>query len=325
MSLVFQQYEVFKCNLDYNIARFCGDSIATSDTMDFWKRQTEENMIIVCTADILLYCLHHSFVKMAQINLLIFDEAHHTKKSHSYARIMKDFYAPLEKADLRRPRILGMTASPIDSKSKHVDIEAARLEGLLHSEITTVDYTQFSTVINPPEDTIAHYFVRGPSFETSLWQKLSTLVGDNPILSKLFVYSEKCTKELGPWCADRVWQLCLTEEVIKKVLARLEKGFTTSEEKQPVSHLNDQRSAVSEAFRTVSEYPFCAVERAPQYLSNKVEVLMDVLNEHFNPATDKCIVFVEQRWTAILLEDLFQQPGLGLDGINPGILVGLML
>ena len=262
---------------------------------------------------------------MAQINLLIFDEAHHAKKNHPYARIMKDFYASLEKAGLRRPRILGMTASPIDSKSKPVDIEAARLEGLLHSEITTVDYTQFNAVIQPPDDTIAHYFVRGNSFETQLWKKLSALVGNNPILRKIFIYAEQCTKELGPWCADRVWQICLTEDVIQKVLARLEKEFTESEEKLAVSHLNDQRSVVLEAYRTISEHPLCAVKRHPQYLSNKVEVLMNVLNENFDPATGKCIVFVEQRWTAILLEDLFKQPGLGLDGINPGILVRLRI
>lgn len=280
-------------------------------------------MIIVCTADILLHCLHHSFVKMTQINLLIFDEAHHTKKNHPYARIMKDFYAPMEKASLRRPRILGMTASPIDSKSKHFDIDAARLESLLHSEIVTVDYAQFSAVIEPPEDTVAHYVVRGNSFETQLWQKLSALVGNNRILKKLFVYAEQCTKELGHWCADRVWQICLTEDVVQRVLARSEQDFAESEEKQSVSHLNNQRSAILEAYRTVSEHPLCTVKREPRYLSNKVEVLMNVLNENFDPVTGKCIIFVEQRWTAILLEDLFKQPDLGLDGVKPGILVSL--
>jgi endoribonuclease Dicer len=58
---------------------------------DLWDKQTwdryfEENMVIVCTAEILNQCLLSSYVKIRQINLLIFDEAHHTKKDHPYAR-----------------------------------------------------------------------------------------------------------------------------------------------------------------------------------------------------------------------------------------------
>jgi len=73
------------------------------------------------------------------VNLLIFDECHHAKKNHAYARyeprifdqktisanfssIMRDFYVPLEEA--KRPRIFGMTASPVDAR---VDVvKAAR-------------------------------------------------------------------------------------------------------------------------------------------------------------------------------------------------------
>ena len=47
---------------------------------------------------------------MDRINLLVFDEAHHAKKDHAYARIIKDFYVPLPK--FQRPKVFGMTASP---------------------------------------------------------------------------------------------------------------------------------------------------------------------------------------------------------------------
>jgi endoribonuclease Dicer len=49
-------------------------------------------MVIVCTAEVLSQCMIHNFIGMAQINLLIFDEAHHAKGEHPYARIMKDYY-----------------------------------------------------------------------------------------------------------------------------------------------------------------------------------------------------------------------------------------
>ncbi len=82
------------------------------ESKEFWAKMFNDNMAIVCTADILYSCLHHSWIRMDEVNLLIFDEAHHTKKNHPYARIIKDFY--IERKDVeKRPRILGMTASPV--------------------------------------------------------------------------------------------------------------------------------------------------------------------------------------------------------------------
>lgn len=68
------------------VARVCG-----SDNVDIWEKSKwlklfTENKVIVCTADILLLCLARGFIAMKQINLLIFDEAHHAKKNHAYAR-----------------------------------------------------------------------------------------------------------------------------------------------------------------------------------------------------------------------------------------------
>jgi endoribonuclease Dicer len=72
---------------------------------------------------------------MEQINLLIFDEAHHTKKNHVYARyillslfvvctdkkyrIIRDSYLQVEPS--KQPRIFGMTASPVDTKDDPVE------------------------------------------------------------------------------------------------------------------------------------------------------------------------------------------------------------
>lgn len=68
------------------IARICG-----ADNTDHWHREKwtglfSENKVIVCTAEILNQCLSHSYIGIKQINLLIFDEAHHAKKNHVYAR-----------------------------------------------------------------------------------------------------------------------------------------------------------------------------------------------------------------------------------------------
>ena len=86
MTLVFQQTAVLRNNLDQDIASFYG-----AMGPDLWEQQTwdnhfNQNMVIVCTAEILNQCLLNAFLSMKQINLLIFDEAHHTKKEHPYAR-----------------------------------------------------------------------------------------------------------------------------------------------------------------------------------------------------------------------------------------------
>ncbi|KAI0152527.1 hypothetical protein F4776DRAFT_652761 [Hypoxylon sp. NC0597] len=324
VALVHQQYEVLKANLDHPVQRFHGDLRKTPFTRDFWQQKAEQSMVIVCTAEILLSSLHHSFIKMERINLLIFDEAHHTKKNHPYARIIKDFYASLEQVEQRRPRILGMTASPVDAKTD-VTLAAAQLEGLLHSQIATVgDISVFAKAsINRPIEDFIEYGLPPASFETPLWQKLYVLVGHNEAFRRLFTYSRSCTAELGRWCADRVWKLCLTEQEAQKVEAKTERNFTSSKAQFPIAALDAERVAVREAYKMVANYSLPSPERNPFHLSTKVEALIGALQKHLNPVKDKCIVFVEQRLTAMLLTDLLRQQSLNLSEIRAGMLLGV--
>ena len=86
VTLVFQQFAVLECNLDQKLDRFCGDMNTHLWEKSIWHHHFKENMAIVCTAEVLYNCLQHSFISIDQINLLIFDEAHHAKKNHGYAR-----------------------------------------------------------------------------------------------------------------------------------------------------------------------------------------------------------------------------------------------
>ena len=86
VTLVFQQFAVLDCNLDCSIERFCGEMGCDLWSKETWQKHFKANMVIVCTAEILYQCLWHSFISIDQISLLIFDEAHHAKKNHAYAR-----------------------------------------------------------------------------------------------------------------------------------------------------------------------------------------------------------------------------------------------
>lgn len=86
MALVYQQAAVLNANIDQPINKFCGAMETDLWSKETWENHFKKNMIIVCTAEVLQQCLLHSYIKMDQINLLIFDEAHHAKKGHPYAR-----------------------------------------------------------------------------------------------------------------------------------------------------------------------------------------------------------------------------------------------
>ncbi|KAI8628167.1 hypothetical protein F5Y19DRAFT_486201 [Xylariaceae sp. FL1651] len=326
VALVHQQYRVLKVNLDFPMDSFSGDSSDPIYSQEFWNQLREQKTVVVCTAAVLHLCLHYSYIQMEHINLLIFDEAHHAKKNHPYARIIKDFYVALEENKHKRPRILGMTASPVDAKTD-IATTAAQLEGLLHCEIATVvDPGAFtrSSINRPVEDLIEYYKMDTP-FETVLWQRLHQIVGQNRAFAKLFAYSKECTTELGRWPADRVWKLCFTPDEAAKIEARtgLDIKYTHSlQQTSADSGANIQGQAVKKAYEIIKSHDFSEVEHDAFHLSHKVTKLIKHLQEHFDPDTDRCIIFAEQRLTVALLADLFQQPSLGLRGYKAGRLMG---
>ena len=70
----------------------------------------------------------------AQVSLLIFDECHHTRKNHAYNGIMRECYqCPVD----QRPKIFGMTASPIWN-AKDAANSLAVLEKNLNATVVAV-------------------------------------------------------------------------------------------------------------------------------------------------------------------------------------------
>ncbi|KAI0458634.1 hypothetical protein F5B21DRAFT_528373 [Xylaria acuta] len=327
VALVHQQYRVLEANLDFPIDSFTGASGGFIYTQEFWNQTRDEKTVIVCTAEVLNQCLRHSFIRMEHVNLLIFDEAHHAKQNHPYARIVKDFYATLENSNHKRARILGMTASPVDAKT-NVHVAAAQLEGLLHCEIATVDDpTVFSrAAISKPTEGVIEYQSMDIPFETVLCQRLRQIAGRNPAFSRMFTYSKECTTELGRWAADRVWKLWLTKEEAEKIEAKTERDLERGPKRTESVHILDAEQdaieAVREAYQLTKDHIPTELEFDRFHLSHKLIKMIEHLKEQFDPEIDKCVVFAEQRLTVALLADLFQQPSLKLRGYKAGKLMG---
>jgi endoribonuclease Dicer len=316
---------MLECNLDHPIERFCGELVDHIWNKETWDKAFSENMIIVCTAEILYKCLHHSYIQMSQINLLVFDEAHHTKKNHPYARIIKDFYSQ-EDDQSRLPKILGMTASPVDAQ---VDVHraAAELEGLLHSQIVTASNQGElqRTICKPKTEIIIQYDRLLPPRDTELSQTLRPLLECHDIFRKAQAFAKSATSHLGPWCSDRFWELYLTKQNLPVLEAKTERNLIRD---WPM--MLDVRSSVSQvrkAQETVEKHCFSPASLDTHMLSSKVIELVNILRERFRSADSmsRCIIFVQQRWTAMMLVDLFQQPGIDLQHIQASVLVSYEL
>jgi endoribonuclease Dicer len=282
-----------------------------------WDKQFANNMVIVCTAEVLVQCLMHSFISISMINLLIFDEAHHTKSNHPYARLIKDYY--LHEPDVaKRPRIFGMTASPVDA---NVDVRQAamELETLLHCKIaTTSDLSLLANHITRPEEEIARYSPLLKPFETPFHQELRSRYGHVQAFQKLFHDSKFFSSELGPWASDVYWSFAFSEDESRKIQLREERVHHRKETKS-VEELDKEIKELQEAAEYVKDHNFGAPNLAD--LSSKVAVLNNYLQGYYERTADsRCIVFVERRQTARLLSIIFKY--LGGPNLHGEILVG---
>ncbi|KAI9826040.1 MAG: Dicer-like protein 1 [Thelocarpon impressellum] len=323
VTLVFQQFAVLECNLDQKIDRFCGEMGCDLWNKETWDKLFAENMVVVCTAEVLYQCLMHSFISMDRINLLIFDEAHHAKKNHPYAKIIKDFYIAAVDAGTC-PKIFGMTASPVDAK---VDVvrAAKELETLLHCQIATAsDLTLLQRAVHRPAEQIVSYDRLVKPYNTPLTQKLEALVGNLEILSKSFYFAQVASSELGPWCVDRMWYSTFGPDEDRKLERKLERDFLAiNRQLEAMTVLDEDQARLEQAREVVRAHTFGDPSPSLHDLSSKVLLLQDYLKQRFErPTDDRCIVFVQRRSTARLLEDLFSRPNIGTPNLRVGLLVG---
>lgn len=285
-----------------------------------WDRIKEHNKIIVCTPAILDQCMSQSYIGMEDISLLIFDEAHHTKKDHPYSRIIRSYY--LKCNNDSRPKVFGMTASAVDSK-KDIAKEAVELEELLHAKIATTDDGSLLSFAPKPTDQVWAYSRERPYFETDLYRHLSTKVRFCEDLKRGFEFGKVALTQLGPWCADRVWKYVMGDSPNESSSVRRKFEQSTAYINLPTVEEREQAlQALDEAALLVQTYDLQRPNPEKSNLSPKVNLLHEKLVAHFaeQPKT-RAIVFVNERLKARVLYDCFKL--LDIPHLRPGLLMGI--
>lgn len=319
MNLVFQQANVLRIGLDQSVEGICGSMGTSLWVKSTWQRLFTNNMVIICTAEVLVQCMMHSFISMSQINLLIFDEAHHAKGNHPYARLMKDLYTK-ESDDSKRPRIFGMTASPVDVRgntSDHIKRTANDLEKLLHAKIvTTSESALASNSISRPTEEVAIYAKLQSVCETPLHGIIKARYADVKAFEKLFLASNRHGIELGRWAADMYWSFAFADEQSSKLQQREEVKHNKAMDSEKATGSNhtavwdDKVKQLAEAAEFIQQYKIAPPTVSGRDLSTKVQQLQYWLSLYYERSDEaRCIVFVEQRQTARLLKLIFESIG----------------
>ena len=214
---------MIKKHTDLKVKHYVGEMGVDFWDKDKWENEFNENNVLVMTAQIFLDLLLHGFIKLSQVNLLIFDECHHAKKRHPYKQIMNRF-AGCQETDY--PKIMGLTASVVNKKVKpgKIESEIQELECTLRSTCETSQGEDVGKFAAKPNEQIIQF--SNANFDNStviLLQKLQEVLrpgmnylrdyqvqGDGPSWdAQSFALSaltecQEILSEMGPWAANKV-------------------------------------------------------------------------------------------------------------------------
>ncbi|KAH9484058.1 Endoribonuclease Dicer-like protein 3a [Psilocybe cubensis] len=208
VALVEQQYAFILNNSSLRVAKFHGAlDLDLSDRIG-WKERLEGCDVVVMTAQVFLNILTHSLWALDKVSLMIFDECHHARKNHPYNGVLREyFHSPTH----LRPKIFGMTASPIWNV-KDPRGSLASLEKNLDAKVTAVrDHVQELVAHSPKATELVRVYSRPPAeydfpsptlfqclkvIDIQLWNQLDIPWAniENRYLVTL--------NDLGPYCAS---------------------------------------------------------------------------------------------------------------------------
>lgn len=317
----------------------CGkDGVDAWKSQQHWDRALEGFDIIVTTHAVLKDALGHGFVKLQSISLLVFDEAHHAANKHPAMRIMDVYHDP-QSQNISRPKILGLTASPVVRKGQ-ADTALSQLERNLDAVVRTPKLHReqlLQFVHRPIMSTVIHDGCQ-EAF-THLYDQLQAIflnvkLEDDPYIKTLKLQNQdqyiKAVRKGKSYTQDNMKKLVRTAKdvhdelgpflsyiYIREIATRLCERSDHADAMMPDMSA-EEKTHVAELLR-----PLAAQSSKPPEMrhSLKLQSLIELLEQEIRSDT-RCILFVKTRADVWLLNKLLEDHAPTLRKVKIGTLVG---
>ncbi|KAJ4013529.1 Dicer-like protein 2 [Fusarium irregulare] len=283
VSLCEQQFDVLERQMpSVSMKLLTGQSNIDAWSEDVWPVILEGTRVVVSTFEILRDALDHAFVRMDMLALIVFDEVHNCVKNSSGRKIMVNFYHEKKIAGKPVPAILGLTASPVQSKSRRDEIRELEITMNARCVTPTVNRKELLEHVNKPDLIRVLYHVEERSSLTPSMQVLQSeylrmnLAQDPHIaklqdrivktgsghaelqrviakhdtfsqnqVKKLWSKSKDILDELGPWAADQY-----ISELVSLFLERVDAPTTYTD-----NWSNEDRTYLAGHLRRIASDP----------------------------------------------------------------------
>jgi endoribonuclease Dicer len=231
--LANQQAKVMYEELDlpqHEIGEYTGDANMLHSPAKEYDLKSKK--ILVMTAQTLFNSLQHAIISMDDLSLLIVDECHHCKDSHPFNTVMQHFYFPLKKEN--RPKVFGMTASPVNLNRNRVELIVERkqiLERNMDSRLYMCGDSlreNINQYINTPEEISVEY-------EPADWDDtyINFVNACGPVDDDILATAKVLAEELGLWSVRQYLMHCAEKKkfrVDNDVIMESLNAITTSVE-----------------------------------------------------------------------------------------------
>lgn len=252
---------------------------------------------------------------------------------------MREFYGRIPED--QRPRIFGMTASPVDAKMAFIEA-SEQLERTLSAKICTPRIKDtLSALVPRPREEKVYYNPSQPTPHTALFKKISGIANRSDPCSRLkkaFRAAENALVEYGPWMSDRVWRWKLQKMEEKDqmecdpIANRRGKQHAREKRKKKIwetltdIQLRESKEEQEQEIKRVKEILMNEAHFGDKPrlttddLSPKVLKLIELLEQIYTSPATSGIVFVKQRYAASAMHQLIKE--LELPNIACDMLVG---
>lgn len=334
VPLVPQQAQVIRSVLPdhIHVGAYYGEKGCDDWSSSKWALNLRTHKVLIMTAQIFLNLLRHGLIDIRNVALLVLDEVHHATKNHPYRRLFVEFYHTLGSDD-PRPRVFGMTATPVKAKA------ASRSERPCLDAIIALEATLDAAVVTVSNEALAEVeeLVPKPDEFVVIFSAFGTPMDlDEEEANDLDAATVSAIVEIADLSIEE--QNARTKTMCRKV----GNGLTQKERKllsflcwkvgfRAASHFGQQLCAIrgipSEDVIDTILKESCKDDIKRGGVPEKVSILLDVLFYEYGrtkqdavkvdglqSATDqfRCIVFVHERVCAVALTWLINEVFKGL-------------